>query len=197
VNGYLTADNKIELPAGFEFLELNYAKSYVFGANIFQKNIHIYRNNVNLATGLGATWYHYNFRNSYSLTPNVPYATAVYDSLKYSRNRLNVAYVNVPLFLEFNTNNSDASHSFHFGAGMEFGYNIFNNKLKQKYEIDGHDYKRKQKDDFNVNPFRYDIIARIGYGNYTLFANYSLSSFFEKGKGPSVYPFSAGIHLSF
>lgn len=197
VNGFLTADNKIELPAGFEFLELNYAKSYFFSWNFFQKNIHIYRNNINLGTGLGMSWYHYNFRNSYSLTPNVEYATATYDSLRYSKNRLGITYLNVPLFLEFNTNNKDAGNSFHIAGGMEFGYNVFNNQLKQKYELDGHKYKRKEKDDFNVNPFRYDIIGRIGYGDFTIFGKYSLSTLFEKDKGPVVYPFTAGINLSF
>jgi hypothetical protein len=197
IAGYTTTDNKLELPTGMKFLELNYAKSFVFGLNIFQKNIHIYRNNVNLGTGIGATWYHYNFRNSYSLTPNVDYAAATYDSLSYKYNRLNMCYANIPLFLEFNTKNSDAANSFHFGAGIDFGYNIFQNKLKQKYVLNGHTYKRKQKDDFDVNPFRYDIIARVGYGKYTIFASYALSTLFEKDKGPVVYPISAGIHIDF
>ncbi|MBI3510595.1 MAG: DUF2807 domain-containing protein [Bacteroidetes bacterium] len=197
VDGYLTSANKLELPTGLEYMNLNYAKSYVFGWNLMQKNIHIYRNNVNLGTGLGLTWYHYNFRGSYSLVPNSSYTTAISDSLHYLKNRLNMCYVNVPLFLEFNTNNNDASRSFHFGAGMDFGYNIFNNKLKQKYELGGHDYKREQRDDYNVNPFRYDIIARVGYGKFTIFGSYALSPLFEKSKGPVVYPFSAGIALDF
>jgi hypothetical protein len=198
VNGLLTADNKVELPAGFDFLELNYAKSYFFSWNVFQKNIHIYRNNINLGTGVGFSWYHYNFRNPYTLTPDVEYQSATYDSvIKYSRNRLGLTYVNVPLFLEFNTNNNDAKNSFHIAGGMEFGYNIFNNQLKQKYEMDGHKIKTKQKDDYNINPFRFDMIGRIGYGNFTIFGKYSLSTLFEKGKGPAVYPFTAGFNLSF
>src|ERR1041385_8977655 len=100
VAGYTTFDNQVNLPSSMKFLELNYAKSYEFGWNAFQKNIHIYRNNVNLGTGIGLTWYHYDFRNSYSLTPHVDYATAVYDSLNYRHNRLSMCYLNVPLFLE-------------------------------------------------------------------------------------------------
>ena len=197
VCGLLTYNNKIDMPNGFEFLRLNYAKSYAFTINAYQKNIHIYRNNVNLGTGIGLSWYHYNFKESYSLQPDAAFATAVFDSLNYSKNRLNMCYVNVPLFLEFNTNNNDASHSFHIGGGMEFGYNVFQNKLKQKYEIDGRDYKRKIKNDFNVNPFRMDAIARIGYGDFSIFGAYSLTTLFEKNKGPVVYPFTAGIHLDF
>ncbi len=198
VNGYLTANNSIELPAGFEFLELNYARSYFFSWNIFQKNIHIYRNNVNLGTGLGLSWYHYNFRNAYTLTPNVGFQTATFDStITYTRNRLGLTYLNVPVFLEFNTNNKDAGNSFHIAGGMEFGYNVFSNLLKQKYEVDGHRIKTRQKDDFNINPFRFDVIGRIGYGDFTLFGKYSLTGLFEKGKGPVVYPFTAGVNISF
>ncbi|GAB4131277.1 MAG: hypothetical protein Fur0041_01520 [Bacteroidia bacterium] len=196
INGLLTASNSIEMPAAHEFMELNYAKSYVFAWNMFQKNIHIYKNWVNLGTGFGLSWYHYNFRNSYTLTPNVPFQTASLDSFSYRKNRLNVCYVNVPLFLEFNTNAS-ADRSFHFGAGMQFGYNVFDNKVKQKYELNGETFKRKIKDDYNVNPFKYDIIARIGYGNYTIFGSYSLSTLFEKSKGPTLYPFTAGLHIGF
>ncbi len=197
VNGLMTYDNQLVMPEGLKPYELNYLKSYVFGFNMFQKNIHLYRNNLNLGTGIGLTWYHFNMRNSYSLQPNVDYTYAVFDSLDYSKNRLNVCYANVPLFLEFNSNNSDASHSFHIGAGAQFGYNIFKNKLKQKYELEGKTYKRKLKDDFNVNPFKVDLIGRIGYGNYTLFASYSLTQLFEKDKGPALYPVTAGIHIDF
>lgn len=197
VNGLLTYDNQFEMPQSMKHMELNYAKSFIFGWNTWQKNIHIYRNNVNLGTGIGFSWYHYNLRNSYSLQPNVEYTNAVYDSLDYRRNRLNACYVNIPLMLELNTNNTSASKSFHVAGGMQFGYNVFKNKLKQKYELDGETYKRKIKDDFNVNPFKIDIIGRMGYGKFTIFASYSLTALFEQYAGPQLYPFTAGVHLDF
>lgn len=197
VNGLMTYDNQVAMPSGLEPMDLNYAKSYVFGWNMWQKNIHIYRNNVNLGTGLGLSWYHYNLRGSYSFPANVDYTFPVADSLAYSKNRLNIAYANIPLFLEFNTNNEDASRSFHIAVGAQAGYNVFKNKVKQKYELDGRTYKRKIKDDYNVNPFKIDLIGRIGYGNFSLFATYSLTPLFEANKGPRLYPFTAGISLDF
>lgn len=197
VNGLMTYDNQIAMPQGLEPMDLNYAKSYVFGWNMWQKNIHIYRNNVNLGTGIGMTWYHYNLRGSYTLPANVDYTFPVADSLNYTRNRLNVAYANIPLFLEFNTNNEDASKSFHIAVGAQAGYNIFKNKVKQKYELDGRTYKRKIKDDYNVNPFKIDLIGRIGYGKFCIFATYSLTPLFEENRGPRLYPWTAGISLDF
>jgi hypothetical protein len=197
VNGLMTYDNQVAMPSGLEPMDLNYAKSYVFGWNMWQKNIHIYRNNVNLGTGIGLSWYHYNLRGSYTMPANVDYTFPVADSLSYTKNRLNAAYANVPLFLEFNTNNEDAGRSFHFAVGAQAGYNVFKNKVKQKYELDGRTYKRKIKDDYNVNPFKIDLIGRIGYGNFSLFATYSLTPLFEANKGPRLYPFTAGISLDF
>lgn len=196
--GYLSADNKLDLPRGFEPFELNYAKSYVFGWNMFQKNMHIYRNNLNLGTGIGLTWYHYNFKGNYTLNTNVPFQTSLFDSTKtFSKNRFNMCYVNVPLILEYNSNNNDAGRAFHVAAGMQVGYNIFKNKLKQKYDENGQSEKRVIKDSFNVNPFRIDAIARVGYGSFSIFGSYSLTSLFEKEKGPVFYPISAGIHFNF
>ncbi len=197
VCGYLSGDNSITLPQGFESMELNYGKSYVFGWNIWQKNIHVYRNNVNIVTGIGLTWYHYNFKKPVTLLPNQAFATFRNDSFNYSKNRLNTCYINVPLMLEFNTNNNDADRSFHIGAGMQVGYNVFNNKIKQKYELDGRTYKNTVKNNYNVNPFRFDALARIGFGDYTIFGSYNLTTLFENGKGPRVYPFTAGLHLDF
>ena len=96
--------------------------------------------------------------------------------------------------LEFNTSKNE-NHSFHIGVGAEFGYNIFQNRLKQEYSINGDEQKRKTKDDFNINPFRYSLTARVGYGKYTVFANYGMTSLFKANQGPKVYPFSAGISI--
>lgn len=197
VNGLMTYDNQIAMPQGLEPMDLNYAKSYVFAWNAWQKNIHIYRNYVNLGTGIGMSWYHYNLRGSYTIQPDMAYTFPVADSLNYSKNRLNAAYVNVPLFLEFNTNSDDASRSFHVGFGAQAGYNVFKNKVKQKYELDGRTYKRKIKDDYNVNPFKVDLIGRIGYGKFCIFATYSLTPLFAEDKGPRLYPWTAGISLDF
>ena len=197
--GYLNPSNKLDMAPGFEWMELNYAKSQVSGINIFQKNIHIYQNKLNLGVGLGMTYYNYSFRNAISLQPNVPFATAIYDSLNYRENKLNACYINIPLFLEFNTNHEDPSNSFHFAAGTQVGYNIFSNRYFQKFEEDMQTCKRQVrrtvKDDFNINPFRIDLIVRVGYNRFTIFGTYSLSSLFERGKGPAVYPFALGIHF--
>lgn len=197
VNGYYnTANNSLETPSGYGFLELDYARSHSIGLNLAQYNLHIYRNYVNLVTGFGLEWNSYALRNNVSLVQDAPTVTGIEEPVNFSKNKLKTTWVNVPLLLEFNTS-KDEERSFHVGVGATFGYNIFRNRLKQEFDISGEEHKRVTKDDYNVNPFRYSATARVGFGNYTLFANYGLSTLFKENRGPKVYPFSAGVNLSF
>jgi hypothetical protein len=36
---------------------------------------------------------------------------------------------------------------------------------------------------------------RVGYGDFVLYANYSLTDFFQKGKGPDITPFTIGVRV--
>jgi hypothetical protein len=104
-----------------------------------------------------------------------------------------MSFVNVPLLLEFNT--SDKPHkSFHIAAGVIGGYKL-TSRTKREYEIDGAAVKEIKKDDYNINPFRLDATVRVGYGDFTLFGTYSLTTLFERNKGPELYPFSVGIRI--
>ena len=46
-----------------------------------------------------------------------------------------------------------------------------------------------------MNDFRFNAVARVGYGDFTLFAAYSLTPMFDKDDGPEIYPFTVGISM--
>jgi hypothetical protein len=196
VNGYLTPANSLVVPSGSPFLELDYARSHSVAWNMGQYNLKIVKNYVQVVTGIGLEWNSYAFRNNWSLEADSPTVTATETNIDYSKNKLRTTWINVPLLLEFNTN-KDEDKSLHIAVGVTGGYNIFRNRLKQEYEIDGIESKRKLKDDFNVNPFRYAATARIGYGDFSIFANYQINELFKENRGPALYPFSAGFGLNF
>ncbi len=95
--------------------------------------------------------------------------------------------------LEFNSSNS-RSKTLHLAAGVLAGYKL-TSKTKQEFTLDGYEYYVTRKDDYNLNPFKLDATARIGYGDFTMFATYSLTTLFEKNKGPELYPFSVGVRI--
>jgi len=194
VSGWLTPSRSTALPEAWNMLSIDYARSRHIAWNVFQHNFHLYKNHVNLVSGLGLEWNMYAFQNNITLNPEGSQLGYSIDSIDYRKNRLRTTWITAPLMLEFNTG-KDEEKSFHIGAGVKGAYNPFRNQLKQVYEVNGEKVKDKRKDDYFVEPFRYSLTARVGYGRYTVFADYALSEMFRKDKGPKVNSFSAGINI--
>lgn len=184
------------------FLELNYGKSIHFSFNFWEKGFKLYKRHLLLVTGMGLEWNNYNFKKNITLDPDAPYISAsntpvAPDSIKFSKNKLKVSYIKIPLLLELNTNSKDPHKSFHITGGLEFAYKL-GSKTKQVYEINGYEYKIKQRDDFHLADLKYYSTLRVGYGDYfTVFAHYGLSELFTANKGPEVYPFTTGLTFNF
>lgn len=192
VNGYLNPDHKTTVPVNY--LSLDYAQSRTFSLNFAEKDFSIFREYVQLATGLGVEWNNYRFKNSTRLFNDSDMISGIIDTVKYSNSKLRLTYLNLPVLLNFNT--GSGSNDFHFTAGIVFGYNI-GSMTKVIYEVDGKRNKDKQRGDYNASIFRYGLTARVGFGNFRLFCNYQLTPLFQKDKGPELYPFSAGFSLVF
>lgn len=106
-------------------------------------------------------------------------------NLKDSRFR-NVSLV-VPFHLEFDFSKNDASKGsdqfvthdgFRVGLGGFAGANI---KSKQivRYDDNGHDFRNREKGDFNVNDFVYGLSAYVGYRGTSLYMKYDLNPLFK------------------
>jgi hypothetical protein len=196
VNGWTTPGGNFNLPKGQKYMELDYGKSLNFQLNPFEKDIHIYKNYINLVVGLGFEWSQYQFNNRTTLNPDSSYTFGTIDStnsLNYKKNRFKTTFVNVPLLLEFNTN-KNPEKAFHVALGVIGGYRL-GSRTRQVLEDDGLDLKLVRKDSYNMNPFRLNAHASVGYRNFTLYADYALTPLFENGKGPELYPFTFGVKL--
>lgn len=195
VNGYLNNKASLSPPAGGEFLELNYAKSIQVGLNIFQKNFHLIKNYLNLYTGFGINFNHYALERDITLKPNAPYLSASYDStIHFKKNKLNVTYLKLPLMLEVNTS-KNPNHNFHIAVGAELLYRIYA-VTKQSYELNDKKIYVRQKDDFHLEPFVGNLVARVGYNHISIYATYGINRLFKFNQAPQVYPFAAGITFS-
>ena len=111
-----------------------------------------------------------------------------------SKNKFKTTSIHLPLMFETNLG-KDADHSFHMAVGGMVNWRIIA-KTKQKYEIDGDRFKEKDRNDFNINTFQFAAVARVGYGDFTVYASYNLTPLFEDNQGPEVYPFTVGISVS-
>lgn len=196
VNGFMTFDNKLTLPAENKFLELDYSRSITVNFNFAEKTLPIVKNYVGITTGLGIQWNRYGIKNNYDIKYNSDSIYGVFNpTINYTKNVLKATYIQIPLLLEFNTS-KNADKNFHISAGVVGGYKL-GSRLKTKWEADGQEYKNKVKGHYQFFPFQAYATAMVGYGDVSLYVNYGLTRVFEKGKGPQLYPVTAGIMLNF
>ncbi len=194
VNGFVSPNNSLDLQKEAQFLDLNYGKSIVVGLNVWEQYIPIAKEKFGIVTGLGIEYANYDLDNDIDIFHDKD-TTFGFENLNKSinKNKFKTTYLNLPLMLETNIG-KDAQHSFHLAAGALIGYRL-GSKTKQKYSENGEGYKVKNRGDYNLNPWRLSATARVGYGDFTFFASYSLTELFEDNKGPEVYPFTIGISL--
>jgi hypothetical protein len=193
VNGLLNKDMVIASPDGYEFMDLNYAKSIAVNLNFFEQNINLIGQKLGLVTGMGISWNNYRFDKNVVLTHEGKFDG--YNDLdptrSYEKSKLVVSYLRVPLMLEYQTNSKMKTNSFHVSGGVVGAVKIGSHS---KIIYDGN--KSKDRNDFYINPFKVDAIAKIGWGVINLYGSYSLTEMFRKDKGPVAYPFELGITLA-
>lgn len=182
-----------DMPAGYEFLELNSGKSIAVNLNLFDYGFKIYKHHIQLVTGIGITWNNWRFQNNVYLTPNQPLLTGMLDSVPMSKSKLTASYATLPLLIEFNSHEMERK-SFHIAAGLIGGYRI-GTHTKRVYTENGKKRKVKDYDDFSLDTFRADATLRIGYRGFTLFASYGLLPLFKTSQAPDLKPFTVGIAL--
>lgn len=198
VNTLMNANQSFSLTGNDQPFSLDYGKSISVGINLFEKTIPIIKNNFYLSTGIGLEFNNFRFENkNVILNPDSVPLTVSYDTTRsFTKNKLTASYLNVPLLVTFATNDKKGKNTFHISVGAMVGWK-YRAHQKLVYTENGDKKKDKEFDNFNMNPFRFTAMARLGYKHIGLFANYSLNSLFQNNKGPELYPFTMGLSLIF
>lgn len=217
-NGYVNSDFTMDLPAGYEFLGLNDARSLMVNLNPFELNVNIARNKFGFTTGLGFQLNNYFFTDDYALYEGFDSLTAfrIYDEqgthVTMKRNKLYVSYLTLPLLFEVQTNPKCRVNSFHFTFGVIGGLRLQSYQKEILTSYDRTLYLQNENGQrvasfeadkpvnrfhgpFYLNPFKADATVRIGWSYLNLFATYSLTPMYKKDKGPELYPWTVGITL--
>ncbi|NQY09401.1 MAG: DUF2807 domain-containing protein [Flavobacteriales bacterium] len=192
-----------DIQSANEFMTVDYAKSYTIAASHYKVLICTRGSRLTLVSGVGLERNSIDLKNNVQLRGqyNTPegmenYTWGETDTINaFTRNRLNVTYLNLPLLFNLNLGGSANAPDFYLLVGATAGLRI-GTRMKYKYDDNGDKVKYKEKNDFNVNPFKLNLTARIGIKDVELFANYSLTSLFEKNGGPELYSFSAGLSIT-
>jgi hypothetical protein len=195
VNGFLSNEG-LPLPASHRFLELDYGKSVCVDVNLLEKDFRLYKQHIELVTGLGMHFANYTFKNKYTTLLNTdPLSASVDSTLLLDKNKLRATYLTAPLMLGFSTH-KDEGKAFRFAAGGQVSWRIAS-KLKQQYNFGGQTFKPRIKSDYDLNPLLFHAIASMGYGPINLVATYGLNTLFESNKTVALNPFDVGVQIMF
>jgi hypothetical protein len=183
--------------AGFNNLITNgtIAKSdfRYFGSHFYEigltGNTRILKTNNLLHLKYGVSLMYNNLRptNKRFFTENGFQTNLVNSPLNLNDSRFKTINMVVPLHLEFDftptkTDSESKSYfkthdSFRIGIGGFAGFNI-GTRQYLKYELDNHDYKVKEKGNFNTNDFVYGLSTYVGYQGTSLYLKYDLNPLF-------------------
>lgn len=191
--GYMTPSNSIALPVNQNLMELNSARSHSVGLTIMFKEARLAKERLYVRSGLGINWTKYHFKNNINISTSNDSTAFTMDSIRsFDKYKLRATYLQVPLLIGMRLGDLDNPLGIQFGV---VGSYKIGSIIKQKYTLGETTMKDKTKDDFNLNPFKFEALARVSMDDFGFFAKYSLTELFESGRAPELYPFSIGITI--
>lgn len=176
-----------------DFLESKTWKSSNVGFDLLEM---AYRFNsyVKIYLSAGFDWNHMRLKRNVTILPDKPELSYKTESIDFKKNRFSSSYLRVPLGIQLRTKDDSKGRKAYFVAGPEIGV-LLNGKVKQVSKAQG---KKKIKDDYNFEPFRYGAYVRFGYGGLGVFSKYYFNDVFAEGQGPADFKnLSFGLMLTF
>jgi Outer membrane protein beta-barrel domain len=181
-------------------MKLRSGKSANVNIWLFMQKVSLYKSNFNLKYGLGFEFNNYSFRSPVSfkesgILPNGTGASTVTpfvfrDSISFSKNKLNLKYLTVPLMLNVATTKKKGMPKLSASVGMSAGY-LIRERNKQNSSERG---RQKNQGDYDMQKFKLSYIAELGLGPVRLYGSYSPKSIFENGL--DIRPYAVGIRFS-
>ena len=177
------------------FMDLNTGRSWVININFAQYSLGFGTSHAGLVTGLGLEMNNYFFDNNNTILEVDDYVIDSALTGNVAKSKLTSTYLRVPLILEFQFPKTIRARRVFISAGIVASLKL-GSHTKVVYKENGKN-KDKNRDDFNLSPFRYGLTARAGFGNVSVFGDYYLSTLLVKDKGPELHPFSVGLAFNF
>ena len=169
-----------------DWFRLRTGKSVDVNIWLFMQRVSLIKNVVNLKYGLGIELNNYRYEDDIRF--HIDPTQVIMDTIHYSKNKLAVDYVTVPLMLNFNF----APHhrnSYGFSAGASVGYRY---SSRQKFKS-GETGKEKTFNDFDLDPWKISWIGELNLGWLKFYGSYATKSMFSKGLNQ--IPYTVGIRF--
>ncbi|MFN2438655.1 MAG: outer membrane beta-barrel protein [Chitinophagaceae bacterium] len=122
------------------------------------------------------------------------------DTNSFKKYKLATSYLEAPVELRYRTKPEDDRRSVKVALGLKAGILVNAHTKGKTLENKGgntiNDYKVKEFSKRFFNKNRLAATARLGYGHFSLFGSYQITTLFKEGLGPDIRPLTVGLTLS-
>ena len=122
------------------------------------------------------------------------------DTTHFKRTKLATAYLEAPIEFRFTADPLNSDRSFKFALGVKVGTMLNahtrNKDLEDKNGSLINSYTMKESSKRFFNTTRLSAHARIGWGHFSLYGSYQVTTLFKDGMAAEIRPYSIGITLS-
>lgn len=158
---------------------------------------------LSMAFGLGISSDHIQFKKTYvgikETTATLPFRDQA-DTNHFKRTKLATSYLEAPVEFRYTANPMNNGKSFKFAIGVKVGAMINahtrNKTLQNSAGNTVNDYLLKEGSKKFFNKTRLVGTARIGFGHFSLYGSYQITTLFKEGVAADIKPFSIGLTLS-
>ena len=172
-------------------LKLDNRKASNFNIWIVQQKLNVYQHKINLKYGVGFEMFNFRFEQPVSFR-NEPGKTLYMDDVNFTKNKLFVKYLTVPVQLNFQPN-PYSRKGFYASIGLSAGY-LVDARNKQISPERG---KQKYDGTFELNNLRFATIGELGIGGIRLYGSYGSINLFDKNQSHfSFFPYALGLRFS-
>ena len=172
-------------------LKLDNRKASNFNIWIVQQKLNLYQHKINLKYGVGFEMFNFRFEQPVSFR-NEPGKTLYMDDVNFTKNKLFVKYLTVPVQLNFQPN-PYSRKGFYASIGLSAGY-LVDARNKQISPERG---KQKYDGTFELNNLRLATIGELGIGGIRLYGSYGSINLFDKNQSHfSLFPYAIGLRFS-
>ncbi|MEI9955306.1 MAG: outer membrane beta-barrel protein [Ferruginibacter sp.] len=180
-------------------------KGLARGINVYVMLNRTFKNNPQFSAafglGVGTTNMYFKTVNVdiNSLTTKLPF-TNLDSTDRFKKYKLSTAFLEVPVELRFVKDPTRENKSLKGAIGIKVGtlLNVHTKgkTLENKTGATINAYTQKESDKHFFNSTRLCGTARIGYGIYSIYGSYQITTLLKDGVGPQIHPFEIGFCLS-
>lgn len=176
------------VPFNSSDFDLRNGKSFDINVWIVRQRYGLTKNNsFNLTYGFVIETTNFRYENNIShLKGGPPYVG--HDTIQFSKNKLATSYFTVPVMLGIKTK-PGGHNSFNINVGASVGY-LYSSRNKQISDERG---KQKIKGNFNLKPWKVNLVGEMGFSGIKLYGSYSPTSMYKDG--PDIRPYTIGLRL--